>query len=153
MHKIYINNGKFDILYQISQILYSSIIPSVINGILKYLSLSEKSILILKKAKKAIDCFQQSQNVERCLKLKCIIFFIFSFLIMLFFWYFITCFCAVYTNTQIILIKNTLFSYGLSMIYTFGIYLLPGIFRIPALKALKIDKNTLYKISIILSLI
>ena len=34
------------------------------------------------------------------------------------------------------------------MIYPFGIYLLPGIFRIPALKAMKKDKNTLYKISI-----
>ena len=71
---------------------------------------------------------------------------------MTFFWYFITCFCAVYSNTQIILIKNTFLSYGLSMLYPFGIYLIPGIFRIYALRAEKRDKECLYKVGIFVAL-
>ena len=151
MHNIYINNGKFYILYQISQIMYTTIILSIINYILKSLSLSEKSILILKKEKKPIECFEKSKSVEKCLKIKFILFFVFSFLLMLFFWYFITCFCAIYKNTQNILIEDTLISFGISMLYPFGISLLPGFFRIPALR--NGNKQCLYKLSIYLSLI
>ena len=43
-------------------------------------------------------------------------------------------------------------SYGLSMIYPFLIYLIPGIFRIPALRAKNKNKETLYKFSKILQL-
>ena len=66
---------------------------------------------------------------------------------MLFFWYFISCFCAVYKNTQIILINDTLLSFGLSMLYPFGLNTLPGIFRIPALKAVNKNKKYLFRIS------
>ncbi len=72
---------------------------------------------------------------------------------MLFFWYFISCFCAVYKNTQIILIKDTIISFILSMIYPFVLNLLPGILRIPALKAEKADQAYIYKVSKIVALI
>ena len=70
----------------------------------------------------------------------------------MFFWYYLTAFGAVYRNTQISLIKSTTMSYGLSLIYPFGIYLIPGIFRIPALKSDKKDKECFYKVSQILAL-
>ena len=72
---------------------------------------------------------------------------------MLFFWYFISCFCAVYKNTQIILIKDTLISFGLSMLYPFGLNLFPGIFRIPALRAKNKNMKYLYQFSGIVALI
>ena len=56
-------------------------------------------------------------------------------------------FCAIYTNTQNHLIKDTLISFGLSLIYPFGIYLLPGFFRIPALSKRKNKRECLYKVS------
>ena len=72
---------------------------------------------------------------------------------MLFFWYFISCFCAVYKNTQMILINDTLISFALSMLYPFGLNLLPGMFRIPALRAIKKDKKCLYKAGSLVALI
>ena len=51
MHKIYVDNGEFNIIYQLPQIFYSSIVPAVINIILKHLSLSEKSIIEIKQEK------------------------------------------------------------------------------------------------------
>ena len=72
---------------------------------------------------------------------------------MAFFWYFVSCFCAVYKNTQIILIKDTLISFGLSMIYPFGLNLLPGILRIPALKDTNKNKKYLYQLSGFVALI
>ena len=82
---------------------------------------------------------------------KFILFFILSFIYLLFFWYYISSFCAVYENTQIHLIKDTLISFGLSLIYPFVIYLIPGIFRIPSLKTNKREK--MYKLSKIIQLI
>ena len=94
-----------------------------------------------------------SKSIKRCIIIKFIIFFILNSLLLLFFWYFISCFYAVYKNTQIILINDTLISFGLSMLYPFGLNLLPGILRIPALRAKKKDKKCLYKISTLVALI
>lgn len=151
MHKVYEDSGKYNILYQIPQILYSSLISVTVNSLLKYLSLSEKSILELKKRKKLIS--KNSEEIEKCLKIKLILYLIIGMIFMLFFWYFISSFCAVYTNTQIILLENTMISFGLSMIYPFGYVLLPGIFRIPALKAKNQDQKCIYKLSKLIALI
>ena len=43
------DNGAYNFLFQIPQILYSSIISAVINILLKRLSLSEKNILDIKR--------------------------------------------------------------------------------------------------------
>ena len=147
MHKIYTANGVFELLNQLPQILYSFIITLTINIILKYLSLSQKSILSIKKNKKINACIKMSKEVENCLKIKFILFFIFTFLFLCFFWYYISCFCAVYKNTQIILIEDTVISFCLSMLYPFGINLIPGLFRIPALRNTNNNKKCLYDIS------
>ena len=152
MHKIHENNGAFDIIYQIPQILYSSIICAVINMILKLLSLSEKNILLIKQEKNVNIAIKKSKNIERFISIKFIIFFILSTVLLIFFWYFISCFCAVYTNTQSILIKDTLVSFGLSMLYPFCFNIFPGMLRIPALKAKNKDKKYLYKASLLIAL-
>ena len=56
-------------------------------------------------------------------------------------------FGAIYRNTQLHLLKDTLISFGLSFIYPFFIYLLPGLFRIPALSDKKKSSECLYKFS------
>ena len=153
MKKNYENNGIYNIISQIPKILYSTIISSIINIILKALSLSEKNILELKEITDYEKKLKKSKEIKFSLKIKFYIFFILSFLIMGFFWYFISCFCAVYINTQIILIKDSIISFCISMIYPFGLNLLPGILRIPALRAKNKNKICLYKTSLIFALI
>ena len=151
MHKINENNGAYNIIFQIPQILYSSVISAVINMILKLLSLSEKNILVIKKENNINNAKKISKNIKKCILIKFIIFFKIGNMLLIFFWYFITCFCAVYINTQNILIKDTIISFTLSIIYPFGLNLLPGLFRIPSLKAK--NKKYLYQISNFLALI
>ena len=74
--------------------------------ILRALSLSERDILKLKDEKNMNKAIKKSKEIEHHLKIKFIIFFILSFLFMIFFWYYISCFCAVFINSQIVLIKN-----------------------------------------------
>ena len=155
MHEIYEDKGSFDFLYQIPQILYSTIISGVNNTIVSYLSLSEKNILKIKKAKEnnEDDINNLVIKTKKCLIIKFVIFFILNFFFLIFFWYYISCFCAVYKNTQTHLIKDTLISYLVSLLYPLGINLLPGIFRIPALNAKNKDKESIYKFSKIIQLI
>jgi len=151
MHKIFIDKGSFNFIYQIPQILYSSIISSVINSFITFLSLSEKNIIELKKSSFITE--NKVKNLIKCLKVKFFLFFVIDFSLLLLFWYYLSCFCAVYKNTQVHLIKDTLISFGISLIYPLLLYLLPGIFRIKSLRAKNANRECLYKLSKILQLI
>ena len=147
MNKIYEDNGIFNFIFHLPQIIYSAVVSTVIDMILKKLSLSEDQILDLKKEKDVQKVKEKAKKIQKCLKIRFILFLLLTTILMLFFWYFISCFCAVYTNTQMILLKDTFVSFGLSMAYPFPINLLPGFFRIPALRAEKKDQKCLFIIS------
>ena len=153
MHKMYKDESAFNIIYQIPIMLYSTLVSTILNMLLKQLSLSEKNILTLNQEKDCSNAIKKSTLIQKCLKIKFFLFFLLSFIILSFCWYFISCFCLVYVNTQVILISDTFISFGLSMLYPFGLNLLPGFFRIPALRANKKDKKCLYKLSNYIALI
>ena len=147
MHKLYKDRGKFDLLFQIPQILYSTLISKLIDALIKYLALSQDIIVELKQEKNKYNIKEKISKILYILRVKFILFFIFSFIILLSFWYYITCFCGVYVNTQIHLIKDSFISLIISLIYPFAIYLIPGIFRIPSLRMKKHSGRYLYKFS------
>ena len=147
MHKIYKDKGKFDLLYQIPQILYSALISRVFDTFIKYLALTQNNIIEFKQIKDKKNMVNVQNKLLLLLKRKFIMFFLSSFIILLFFTYYITCFCGVYINTQIHLIKDSIISLIISLLIPFIMYLLPGIFRIPSLKAIKANRVILYKVS------
>ena len=147
MHKIYEDQGSFNFIYQLPQVIYSSLISTVLNKILEILALSETNILEFKKNKKKKNLEKRIDILNNKLHIKFILYFIISSILLFLFWYYLSMFCAIYRNTQYHLIKDTLISFSLSLIYPFGIYLLPGIFRIPALSNKKFKREFLYKIS------
>ena len=151
MHVIYQEKGKFNIIYQIPKIVYSAIISGAFTFIIKFLSLTEKAIINFKNEKNINLINRNEKEVIKSINKRIIVFFIISFIFLVFFWYYISCFCVVYNNTQIHLIKDFISSFVLSLIYPFFIHLLPGIFRIYALKANNRDK--IYKFSIVLQIL
>ena len=56
-------------------------------------------------------------------------------------------FGVIYKNTQMHLLKDTLISFGLSLVYPFAIYLFPGIFRMIALSKANQKRECLYTFS------
>ena len=149
MHKIYLDEGDFNLIYQLPQIVYSIIICSLFQQLFNYFALSEKNILRIKKEKIIKKIIIVSQNVSKVLYCNFIVFFILSFIFMMIFWYYVSCFCAVYKNTQYHLIKDSLISFATSMLTPFGLSLIPVFFRIPALKK---KKPYLYRFSLILQI-
>jgi len=153
MHNIYVAKGEYNFIYQIPIILYSTIISALINYLIKLLSLSEKNIINLKNNEKKENITEVFLKTKKTLIIKFTLSYIFNFLFLIFFWFYISSFCAVYQNTQIYLIKDTIISFSLSLLYPFGICLIPGILRIPSLNACKKDKECVYILSKILQLI
>ena len=152
MNNIYEDNGIFNFIFQLPQIIYSSLITTILNIILQKLAISENQILDMKKEEDLDKFKQKAKNIKNNLKIKLIIFLVLSIILMLFCWYFISCFCAVFNNTQLILIGDTLISFLISMIYPFGLKLLPGFFRYTALRAPNKDQKCKYEISRILNI-
>ena len=155
MHKIYEDNGSFNFIYQIPQIIYSTIISTFFNTLIKFLALSENNIILIKQEKIIqINMFDKRvKKVFDTLKIKFILFFIITFFILILFLYYITCFCGIYTNTQIHLIKDTIISFVLSLLYPLGICMIPGLFRILALKDKKKNKKCIFIFSKLLTYI
>ena len=147
IHKIYEDEGEYNFIYQTPIILYSTIISSFINTIVRYLSLTETNIINIKKEKD----IEKKNKIFHYIFIKLIIFFILISLFLLLFWLYLACFCGIYHNSQVHLIKDTLSSFGLSFLYPFILNLLPGILRIPSIK--KKNKECLFIISKILQLI
>ena len=151
MHKIHEDGGDFNFWYQLPQIIYSTVISYILENFLNYLALSEDDILSIKREKIIERVGKKAKDTLRKLHCKFIAFFIISFIFLLIFWYYISCFCAVYRNTQYHLIKDTLISFGTSLLYPFGMYLVPPMFRIPALKGYSNHaREAMYKFSKIL---
>ena len=153
IHKIYEDNGSFNFIYQIPQIIYSTLICSLFNILFRILSLSEKNIIEVKTSKQKKHLTMRISKIIKCLIIKFIFFYIFSFLLLLVFWYYLMSFCAVYKNSQIHLITDTLISYLISLLTPFGLCLLPGIFRIPSLNSSNKNRKCLYDFSKILELV
>ena len=135
MHKIYEEGGSFDFIYNIPQIIYSALISGVIDYLIKLLALSESNFIQLKiyKHKDQNDLNIEAQKIWGVIKIKFVFFFILDLCLLILFWFYLACFCEVYKNTQIHLIKDTVISFCTSMTYPICINIIPSMFRINAL--------------------
>ena len=147
MHKMYLDYGKYNFIQQIPQIIYSSIVSQLIELFLCFLSLTDKYYYQIKNLKIKSQSQYMALNIIKCIKIKICFFFIFTGLFFLFYWYIITCFCAVYENTQKAFIKDSYISFGLNLLYPFIIYLFPTILRILSINYCKGKLSFVYKLS------
>ena len=152
MHKIYESKGDFDLDTQLPIAIYSTLISIILNYPLNFLALSNDAIINFKQNSTKNMIMEKTKVLNNNLLSKFVIYFIISFLLLLFFWYYLSMFGVIYKNTQIHLLKDTLISFGLSLIIPFIFYLLPGLFRIPSLSSENKKRECLYNFSKFLQL-
>ncbi len=124
-----------------------------LNILLNLLALTNDEILKFKNKKSSEKIEKEKTDLNKKLKIKFVLYFIVSFVLLLFCWYYLSMFGAIYRNTQYHLLKDTLISFGLSLIYPFCFCLLPGIFRIPSLSNSDNKRNCMYNLSLILQML
>ena len=150
IHKIYEDNGKYNILYFLPSICITFASSHTITVLIKLIFLSERNILKIKEEKNYNSAVNVSNIVKKNLIIKYIIFYIIGFIFLVAFWFFLSSFGAVYQNTQVILFINTLVSFGISLIFPFFISLITCCFRGCSLSDKESKSECLYKTSNIL---
>jgi len=130
--RIYSNNAT----YSVPSMLYSSILSIYILRILTMcLALNDKDVLEVKKQMdKNIALFTKEKKLK-CAKIKITIFYLLNLIILVFSWYYLICFNAVFKKSQGTLLTNTISSFIYSLTYPFFSNLFPAIFRNCALNS------------------
>ena len=145
LNNVYENKNKFDVPFMIRQLGLTFIICYGVNILLKILMRTDNRIIDIKEENEKL--FEGISSI----KCKMIFYFIITMIIIIFGWFYITCFCVIYSHTQIILLKCAAYSLAVTFVYPFFLCLVPPLFRICALKAEKKDKKCLYEFSKIIS--
>ena len=143
MHKIYLNYGKYDFVQQIPQIIYSSLISQIFDLLISFLILTERQMNTIiglkekeieKNIKEIEKNIKEIERINKCIKIKFILFFSITSVLFAFYWYFISAFCAVYENTQITFLTDFITSFFAEFFYPFVIYYVLAFFRKISLK-------------------
>ena len=126
----------------------SIIITHILEILLCYLSLTDRYIYQIKLIANPEENRAKIVEIMKRMKLKLTIFFILIFLVSIFYWYFISAFCAVYKNTQEIFIIDCVISFIIFLIDPFIVYAVVALVRFLSIKRLNNKKlSCLYKIS------
>ena len=153
-HQIYKDEGDFNFKYILPQIIYCSIISIVIlRLILQFLVLTDKDVLEVKNHATKLMALNMKKKKLKCIIIKFTLFFIINFILLTLFWYYLTCFNAVYKNSQVYLIESTLISFFISLLYPFIINIIPTVIRMNSINSKKKSKEYSYKISQIIQVI
>ena len=146
MHNVYASGGEHDFIGQLAQMIYSTIIGQLLQIFINYLTMTDIQYFKLKELLKEKN-INQNKNISimKFIKYKIIIFYSFTFLLFLFFWYLSSAFCAVYENTQIIFVTDSITSFIMELLYPFILYLIPAGLRFLALR--KKNLKVLYSLS------
>ena len=128
----------------IANTIYSSILSMTLLIILKLICLTHNSLKVFRKFKDVNYARKKSVCVLRCVKIRVTIYFILSLAFLLIFGFYNLCFCAIFENTQVELIKSTLTSWLISLLYPFIICLITSFFR---KMAFKFKNRVLYSIN------
>ena len=129
IHKIYEENGRYDYMYYAPYISISYGISHLLYIIIKLIFLSERNISEIRKKQTLYSANLSAGNAKRCIKIKSAIFFLLGLLFLVFFWYVLSAFGAVFQNTQIYIFENALISFCISLTHPFIFNLHPCIFR------------------------
>ena len=133
---------------QLPKIIFSLICTHVIEVFLCYLSMTDTVMYEIKEFAKRKFTEQLISEKVNTMKKKLIVYFIFTLALFIFYWYFISAFCAVFQNTQKAYLIDFLIGTLLGYIDPFIIYLLKVVLRYLSLTKLSNRKGVIvYKIS------
>ena len=149
MRAIYTYKGNTDAAVHVTNIILSSLCTLIMSFIVRYISLSERDIMAIKREKEEDNRKSLKEKTKNILKIKIICLFAISGLLIGLCWYYVSAFCAVFKNSQGNYFINTLVAFIVCNIWPCVTSLIAPIFRIKSIK----DKNSecMYKISQIIA--
>ena len=148
MHRKYTQGEDLNFIEKIPQLLFTLIGAHIIEVILCYFSMTDVHVYEIKSLPKEEKNSEKLLKIMDRMKRKLVWFFFITFLLFLFYWYFISAFCAVYQNTQIIFLRDSGISILTSFLDPFVIYGVTTILRLISLSlCCKKKLGCIYKLS------
>ena len=129
MYKKYNQGEDFTFVQKIPQLLFTLLVSHGLEALLCYLCMTDVYVYEIKALPNERDTGERIMNILDKVKRKLVAFYVITFLLILFYWYFISAFCAVYQNTQKIFIRDSFLSFAISLIDPFFIYGITCILR------------------------
>ena len=148
IHKLYLEEGKYNFTQSLPHIIYSLLIAHAIEILLCFLTMTDRHVYEIKALKKSKDLNEKIFQILKVVKIKLIVFFALTGAVFLFYWYCVAAFCAVYQKSQGFLILNAFLSFLVHLIDPFIIYAIIAFMRVISLKySNKKGMKYLYNIS------
>ena len=148
MHRKYTQGEDLNFIEKIPQLLFTLIGAHIIEVILCFFSMTDVHVYEIKSLPKEEKNSEKLLKIMDRMKRKLVWFFFITFLLFLFYWYFISAFCAVYQNTQIIFLRDSGISILTSFLDPFVIYGVTTILRLISLSlCCKKKLGCIYKLS------
>ena len=149
IRNIYIYKGNTDAAVHVTNIILSSLCTLIMSYIVRFVTLTQRDIISIITAKNDEDRRKKIKQITKSLKIKTIILFIISGLLIGLCWYYVAAFCAVFKNSQGHYFINVLVAFIVCNIWPCVTSLIAPIFRIKSIK----DKNSpcMYKFSQIIA--
>ena len=127
---IFEEEGKYNPLVLAPLAVYSAMITTVfIKLLVDFLVLTEKQVLRIKNEETEEKANDEKKRLMKITIIKLCFFFSINIILLIFFWFYLTCFNAVYPNTQIFLVINTAISFVISNIIPLIYNLIPAFIR------------------------
>ena len=134
IHKLYLEEGKYNFGQSLPQIIYSLLITHVIEILLCFLTMTDRHIYEIKALKKTKEYHEKIFEIMKLMRIKLIVFYTSTSAIFIFYWYCVSAFCAVYQKTQGFLILNAFLCFFILLIDPFIVYGIIALMRILSLK-------------------
>ena len=150
MRQLYVYKGNTDAAVHVPNIILSSLCCIIMNLIVRFVCLNERDIIKITQENNPETRKSLAEKTRRISKLKLIIFFIVSGILIALCWYYVSAFCAVFKNSQGRYLLNVFIAFLVCNIWPCVTSLIPALLRINSLKTG--TSKTLYKISQIISL-
>ena len=148
MHRKYVNGEEMTFVQKIPQLLFTLIVSHLIEVLLCYLGMTDVHVYKIKGLPKYEKNGEKIIDIIDAMKRRLVGFFVVTFILFLFNWYFISAFCAVYQNTQKIFLRDSAISFATSMIDPFIIYGATTLLRyISLIRCCKKKLGCVYKLS------
>ena len=153
IHQINISNGNLHFKEKFSTIICSFIISYIIIIGNKYLALTELDIIQIKHVEKKEKLGILYAKLLKKIFRKYIILTIIYLLFFIFSWIYLTCFFAIYRNTQITVLINTIISFAVALLFPLVFCFIPTFLRYFSLSDYARKRKNLYNISRIVQII
>ena len=150
MRQIYIYKGNTDAAVHVPNIILSSLCCLIMNFIIRFVSLSERDIAKINNERNENIKRDLCEKTKKALKIKLIILFVISGVLIALCWYYVSAFCAVFKNSQGHYFVNVLVAFIVCNLWPCVTSLIPPLLRI---KGLKGKSPCMYKASQIIAYI